>query len=649
MRLIVSAQQAGSNSATGGPPRRFRLALLCFVAMVTFLVPVAQAAAANFPLTIATEGEGSGTIECEVEEEPAEPCAAEYPEETEIAFVAEPDLGSEFSEWGGDCLGQAEECELTIDEAKLVTAVFELEEVPLEVATEGEGLGEIECEVGSGPETCETEYPFGTEVTFLAEPEEGSEFVEWEGDCSGSGACELTMDEEHSVTAVFDLAHFVLEVELEGTGSGTVTSEPAGIDCGTECEAEYLEGEEVVLSAEADPGSEFVEWTGCDAEPSAEECEVTITEDTEVTAVFALVTFTLEVEVEGSGSGTVTGPEDINCPGTCSGTYNEGETITLTAAPSAGSEFAGWTGCDAEPTATECEVTIEEDTTVTATFELEPTTPEFTLKVERKGSGSGSVTSSPTGVNCGPTCSAKFEEGEVVTLTASPGAGSEFAGWTGCDAEPTATECEVTIEEDTTVTATFEAEPPSEFALTVVPAGTGSGTVTSSPAGINCGIDCSEAYAAGTEVTLTATPASGSSFAGWSGSCTGTGSCKVTMSQARSVTATFTKESTPPPPGSGIVSVASTAKVKSGKALLKLTCNGEGPCKGSLKLTAKIKSGGKTKNLTIGKGSFNLAAGAKTTLKVKLSGPAKKAVAKKPLKAKVKGSGVRSSTVKLKK
>jgi hypothetical protein len=119
------------------------------------------------------------------------------------------------------------------------------------------------------------------------------------------------------------------------------------------------------------------------------------------------------------------------------------------------------------------------------------------------------------------------------------------------------------------------------------------------------------------------------------------------MSQSRSVTATFEKAPTPPPVA-GTAVVAGTAKVKGGKAQLKLTCTGEGPCKGSLKLTAKIKSGGKTKSLTIGKGSFSLAAGAKKTLKVKLSGPAKKALTKGPLKAKVKGSGVRASTVKLK-
>jgi hypothetical protein len=76
--------------------------------------------------------------------------------------------------------------------------------------------------------------------------------------------------------------------------------------------------------------------------------------------------------------------------------------------------------------------------------------------------------------------------------------------------------------------------------LTVQKAGTGSGSVTSNPAGIDCGGTCSALFSLDTQVTLTATPASGSTFAGWSGSgCTGTGTCTVTMSQSRTVIATF--------------------------------------------------------------------------------------------------------------
>lgn len=75
--------------------------------------------------------------------------------------------------------------------------------------------------------------------------------------------------------------------------------------------------------------------------------------------------------------------------------------------------------------------------------------------------------------------------------------------------------------------------------LTVTRNGAGLGAVTSVPAGITCGIDCAEAYTNGTSVTLTATPAAGSRFTGWSGACTGTEPCTLTLSQARDVTASF--------------------------------------------------------------------------------------------------------------
>ncbi len=78
--------------------------------------------------------------------------------------------------------------------------------------------------------------------------------------------------------------------------------------------------------------------------------------------------------------------------------------------------------------------------------------------------------------------------------------------------------------------------------LIVTKAGTGSGTVTSSPAGIDCGSTCSASYASGTSVTLTAAADSGSTFVGWSGSCSGAGACTVTMDAAQSVTATFNTE-----------------------------------------------------------------------------------------------------------
>ena len=86
----------------------------------------------------------------------------------------------------------------------------------------------------------------------------------------------------------------------------------------------------------------------------------------------------------------------------------------------------------------------------------------------------------------------------------------------------------------------------NEYLLTVTKSGTGSGTVTSNPVGINCGATCQFLFGDATVVSLTATADAGSVFAGWSGACTGTGACSFTMSQARTVTASFTLADTVP-------------------------------------------------------------------------------------------------------
>jgi endoglucanase len=78
-------------------------------------------------------------------------------------------------------------------------------------------------------------------------------------------------------------------------------------------------------------------------------------------------------------------------------------------------------------------------------------------------------------------------------------------------------------------------------ALHVTKAGRGTGTVTSSPAGINCGSTCVATFTGGTTVTLAATPGTRSRFAGWSGDCSGTGACVLSMTVDHSVTATFAR------------------------------------------------------------------------------------------------------------
>ena len=128
--------------------------------------------------------------------------------------------------------------------------------------------------------------------------------------------------------------------------------------------------------------------------------------------------------------------------------------------------------------------------------------------------------------------------GGVITLT---GTLSPHAAATGALITNTAT---ITASNDITAGNNLASAAFSVLAtLHVTRTGTGSGIVVSSPAGITCGVDCTETLGYGTVITLTSTPATGSTFTGWSGACTGSGACVVTMTGAKSVTATFSLDS----------------------------------------------------------------------------------------------------------
>ena len=172
-----------------------------------------------------------------------------------------------------------------------------------------------------------------------------------------------------------------------------------------------------------------------------------------------------------------------------------------------------------------------------------PANPVLSVSVEGVAGSSGTVSSSPPGISCGADCSESYANGTAVTLTAVPADGSIFKNWDGACFGSDLT-CNISMNLNRVVTANFEPEGLT-YELTVSKTGSGDGTITSEPSGVSCGADCNEQYLSGNSVTLTAVAESGSTFTGWGGSCSGTGTCQITMSADRSVSATFRSNTSP--------------------------------------------------------------------------------------------------------
>jgi uncharacterized repeat protein (TIGR02543 family) len=235
------------------------------------------------------------------------------------------------------------------------------------------------------------------------------------------------MSAAQSVTATFTLNTYALTVTKAGTGSGTVTSSPSGIDCGTTCSYSFNYNTSIILTAAASTGSTFTSWGGT-CSGSLSTCTVTMDSGKSVTATFTLSQYSLTTNVVGSG--TITRNN--------AGPYNYGDVVQLTAVPATGWSFSGWTG-DLTGSTNPANITISGNMSVTAIF----TQDVYTLTTNVVGSGS------VTRNNTGP-----YHYGDVVQLTAVPATGWSFLAWSG-DLSGSVNPTTITINGNKSVTATF--------------------------------------------------------------------------------------------------------------------------------------------------------------------------------------------------
>ena len=209
-------------------------------------------------------------------------------------------------------------------------------------------------------------------------------------------------------------------------------------------------------------------------------------------------------------------------------TYAEEMPVTLTAEPATGYEFVEWTGDVGDEDATSSEITLTMDAakSVTATFaEIE----EYVLTVSIDGDVGGTVTIEPD--------QSVYYYGEDVTVTAEPGDGYEFAGWTG-DVQSNVPSVTFTMYYDVNITAAFTATPVEQYQLYIYWEPEEAAEITVEPD--------QEYYDEGTEVTVTVTPSRGYDFVEWAGDVAGTGrSVTVTMNSDIELTAVFEEVEVP--------------------------------------------------------------------------------------------------------
>ncbi len=259
-------------------------------------------------------------------------------------------------------------------------------------------------------------------------------------------------------------------LQVSTTGGGSVTSQPAGISCGSDCSESYLHGTAVDLSASAPAGVRLLAWGGACASVAATTsvCRVTLDAARDVTVSFEAIRPVLTVVPSGPVEARITADQPrIECSQagatgpewrSCVQAYPYGQVVNLRAGAG-----GSWTGCD-QSDATTCRVTMTADRTVS----YRTVQPVFTVTIDHTlyPFGAGSLVSIPAGLSCWPAgsllCPASFTftGGTAVTFRAGGSSSYQFRDWgaTPCASVGGATgnECSMTINSDVVLRPAYQ-------------------------------------------------------------------------------------------------------------------------------------------------------------------------------------------------
>ena len=455
--------------------------------------------------TLGTTVVGQGTIS-------RSPNATSYTSGTQVTLTATPAAGYVFSGWSGGATGSVNPLTITMDGNKTVTVTFTQQTVSYTLGTTVVGQGTISRSPNA------TSYASGTQVTLAAAPAVGYVFSGWSGGATGSvNPLTITMNGDKTITATFSQQQTTpvgTELLVNGDFSAGVNPWHLGVYGGS-ASGKVVNGEYETSIAQAGSQAWNIQFTqtGLKLEKGK-----TYTLSFKARAASAR---TVEVNIGMSGSPYTSYMGSFNAQLTTA-MQSFTKTFTMAASSDANARMEFNSGLSA------VKWYVDDVSIVEGTGEVTPppsTPTNYTVSTSVVGQGS---------VSCLPNATS-YASGTEVTLTATPAAGYVFSGWSG-DASGTANPLTVTVGANVTVTATFVQQVAS---YTLTAEIVGQGTVTKSPN--------SATYASGTVVNLTATPASGYVFSGWSGDVSGTSpTVAVTMNGNKSVTAAFTQITSTP-------------------------------------------------------------------------------------------------------
>ncbi|HEX5657386.1 MAG TPA: hypothetical protein VFX59_09325, partial [Polyangiales bacterium] len=356
---------------------------------------------------------------------------------------------------------------------------------------------------------------YGSAVTLSAAPNTGYRFVSWTG-CGTSTQAQLNVPNVTaavSCQANFERLRFTVTGD-PGAGGAVVATSNAGDCAGNACTVNY--GGAVSLAAVPATGFRFVGWSGACTGADPVFAVGNVTANVTCAAAFQVLTFNVVGSGTPANGGTVT--VGTSTAATCNGAVcvvRYGGSVTYAAAPAAGFNLTGWTGCSAlanDPTRA-----IVNNVTAPASCVARFTLRSYRVAGTAAAGGSISAATTTSGACTGAVCT--VNHGGNATFTAALEAGYTFGGWTGCTANPqNALQATVT---NVTAAATCAASFTRQRFTVTGNSGAG-GMVVAASNGGDCTLNsCTVNY--GADVALMAAPATGFRFLGWSGGgvCTG--------------------------------------------------------------------------------------------------------------------------------